>query len=183
MFPGMIDSEPLPEPGEGSLPQVELLETDQLRRLWRLSGPCEARIEWTLDHRGLAALLGRERLTVDGQTAWWDLALSHGFVMDVPFHLYCPTGRLNALLQRWIVRGEVVALRLQVEGVIVYRGGDVETWLPNARPALPLPAAAVSGNPLELPLPAARTGQTGPGATVFRTESPPEACTPQEEQE
>jgi hypothetical protein len=129
-----------------------LIERTALRRVWRVSGPFETRVEWSLDHRGWKRYLGLERVYVEGVPAWTELAFTHGLTGWADFVIHAADGPVPFRIERHIFAGRVVALRLMMEGTVLYWEGDL-SHLPPGPPGLPIPADSRVGTASGLPLP------------------------------
>lgn len=132
--------------------QVELIERTALRRVWRVIGPFEVRVEWSLDHKGWRRYLGLERVYVEGVPAWTELSFTHGLAGWADFVIYTVDEPVPFRIDRHIFAGRVVALRLTMEGTSLYSEGDL-SYLPPGPAGLPIPAASTVGTTDDLPLP------------------------------
>lgn len=132
--------------------RAELIERTALRRVWRISGPFESTIEWSLDHQGWRRYLGVERVLVDGILVWRELVFILSVTSGADFVIYAVDGPVPFSIEHYISAGRVVALRLRTEGNALYWEGDLSE-LPPGAVGLPIPAAGTVGSAADLPLP------------------------------
>lgn len=132
--------------------RADLIEHTALRRVWRVSGPFEMRIEWLLDHRGWRRSLGLERVYVDGVPVYREFVYTEGITGRVDFLVHTADGPVPCLIERHILMRHVAALRLTVGGIPLFGVGNL-AYLPADRPPLPIPATGANGNAANLPLP------------------------------
>jgi len=139
--------------------RAELIEAGPLRRVWRLSGPCEIALEWRMDRGRWGDVSDLERVLVDGRVAWRDLAAGAG---KAEFDIPCPQGPVWARLGHCLDGHTVNALYLIIDGALAYVEGDVEGWFPRLTESLrgfsslPLPAEPPVNEIPTLPIPGER---------------------------